>query len=486
MRPLEVLLLLANLATFAVLAIPRFRTFRWASYLALSTLLIVGAQAFVEGPRWQMFPACVLSGLLALACLLSGASRSEAVGHLRRRRLANRLSTTLGALAFAMSAALPIAFPVFKFPPPHGPYGIGTLTYDWVDAARPEIFTADPSDRRELMVQIWYPVQGSKSAKRAPYVKDGLALAPLARLLRLPGVVVQHLKYVMTDAMPAVPVALGPASYPVLVLSHGRGGFRQENTWLVEELVSHGYIVAAIDHTYAAAGVDFPDGRRVSLDPRMLVRKSEDSFIPYLAQDVSFTLNQLAEINRSDSRGILTGRLDLQRTGMFGLSLGGEITAEACRRDPRLKACLIMDVWMPADVVKAGLRQPTMWITRDAATMRLEGWSQAVIDETLGTMRTVYDGLPDDGYFVRVPGMFHEDFSDAPLFSPFTRWLGISGPMNARRGFAIISTYELAYFNRHLKGTWEELLDGPAKAFPEVLFETRRLGPANTIAKPQP
>ncbi|HEY5095975.1 MAG TPA: hypothetical protein VII69_12745 [Candidatus Eremiobacteraceae bacterium] len=206
----------------------------------------------------------------------------------------------------------------------------------------------------------------------------------------------------------------------------------------------------------------------------MLDRKSEDSFIPYLAQDVSFTLDRLAALNRSDPNGILTGRLDLQRTGMFGLSLGGEITAEACRLDPRLKACLIMDVWMPAEVVKAGLRQPTMWITRDAATMRLEGWSQAVTDESLGTMRSVFEGLPGDGYFVRVPGMFHEDFSDAPLLSPLTRWLGISGPMDAQRGHAIVCAYELAFFDRHLKGMTAPLLDGPSAEFPEVLFETRR------------
>lgn len=486
MRPLEIALVLGEWLTFLALLIPKFGAVRLSRLLPVMVVLLVAAQALIEGPRWQMVPAYVLGGLLALAFLLSGAIRSGAVGHLKLRRLANRLSTALGALALAVAAALPIAFPVFKFPPPHGPYEIGTLTYDWVDAARPEIFTADPSDRRELMVQIWYPAQSDGSAKRAPYVNDGLALAPLARLLHLPWFVFQHLKYVMTDAMSAAPGAPGAASYPVLVLSHGRGGFRQENTWLVEELVSQGYIVAAIDHTYAAAGVDFPDGRRVSLDPKMLVRKTEDSFIPYLAQDVSFTLNQLAEINRSDPKGILTGRLDLQRTGMFGLSLGGEIAAEACRHDPRLKACVIMDVWMPADVVKAGLRQPTMLVTRDAASMRLEGWSQAVSDETLGTMREVYDSLPGDGYFVRVPGMFHEDFSDAPLFSPFTRWLGISGPINARRGFAIISTYELAFFNRHLKAFSEELLDGPTKAFPEVLFETRRLGPANTITRPQP
>jgi hypothetical protein len=363
---------------------------------------------------------------------------------------------------------------VFSLPHPRGPYQIGTLTYDWVDAARPEIFTADPHDRRELMVQIWYPARASKSAKRAPYIADGYALAPLARLMHLPGFVFQHLKYVKTNAMPAAPMAPGAVSYPVLVFSHGRGGFRQHNTLQVEELVSNGYVVVAIDHPYAAAGVVFPDGHRASLDARMLVRKSEDGFIPYLAQDVSFTLDQLATINRSDPRGILTGRLDLQRAGMFGVSLGGEVTVEACRLDPRLKACLSMDVWMPADIVQAGLRQPTMFISRDAATMRLEGWSQAVTDETLGTMRKVFEELPGYGYFVRVPGMFHEDFSDAPLLSPLTSWLGITGPMDARRERAIVSAYELAFFDRYLKGRSAKLLDGPAELYPEVLFESRR------------
>src|SRR5450432_3534695 len=98
MRPLEVLLLLANLSTFATLAIPRFRTFRWARYLALFALLIVGAQTLVEGPRWQMFPAYALSGLFALAFLLPGARRREAIRHLGLRRLVDRLSTALGAL----------------------------------------------------------------------------------------------------------------------------------------------------------------------------------------------------------------------------------------------------------------------------------------------------------------------------------------------------------------------------------------------------
>jgi hypothetical protein len=57
---------------------------------------------------------------------------------------------------------------VFRFPHPTGRHGIGTLTYHWVDADRPEAFTADPDDRRELMVQLWYPATPDPAAPHAP------------------------------------------------------------------------------------------------------------------------------------------------------------------------------------------------------------------------------------------------------------------------------------------------------------------------------
>ena len=44
--------------------------------------------------------------------------------------------------------------PAFVFPPPSGPYGIGTVTYHWVDTERREVFSSRPDDRRELMVQF--------------------------------------------------------------------------------------------------------------------------------------------------------------------------------------------------------------------------------------------------------------------------------------------------------------------------------------------
>jgi len=70
--------------------------------------------------------------------------------------------------------------------------------------------------------------------------------------------------------------------------------------------------------------------------------------------------------------------------------------------------------------------------------------------------------------------MFHTDFSDVALFSPLTSWFGVTGPIDARRAHSIVNAYSLAFFDRHLKGRLAALLVGPAKQFPDVIFESRR------------
>lgn len=475
MRPLEALLLAADLVAFVLVVVGARGRVGWLRLAGLLVLPAAGAQLLVEGPRWQMAPAYVLGGLLVLVWLRNLRPGGGSAGA-RPSRLAARAGAGLGVVALAVATALPLLVPVFSFPKPTGPAAIGTLTYHLVDSDRPEVFTGDPADRRELMVQVWYPAEPDSTAPRAPYVQEAAALEPTARMLGLPAFAFSHLERVTTNAIPAAPVARAQASYPVLLFSHGHGGYRQHNTLQVEELVSHGYVVAAIDHPYAASGVAFPDGRLAAFHPRMRDRDRAfiDRVIPFLAQDARFTLDQLATINEADPNSVLTGRLNLEQAGMFGVSLGGAVSAQACRMEPRLRACLVMDAFMPADVVHAGLRQPIMWLTRDAATMREEGWSEADVDEHQTTMRGVFERLPAAGYFVQVPGMFHLDFTDAPLLSPLASRLGLSGSIDPHRAHAITNAYSLAFFDRHLKGRPAAPLDGPAEDFPEARLETRR------------
>ena len=42
-------------------------------------------------------------------------------------------------------------------PQPDGRYAVATQVYRWTDAARDEPHTADPTDRRSVIAQAWYP-----------------------------------------------------------------------------------------------------------------------------------------------------------------------------------------------------------------------------------------------------------------------------------------------------------------------------------------
>ena len=501
---------LSDVVAFLGISVAGMRARRWIRPVPVFAPLMAVAQVLVEGPRWQLLPAYLLTVLFTLVWMGQNlASRRGDNKPNRSQAIAGVAARGLGALSLVIAAAVPILFPVFRFARPSGPYAIGTVTYHWVDTSRADAFGADPNDRRQLMVQIWYPSQANPSAHHVAYMPDAEAVtAALARLQDKPTFLFGHFKYVTSNAMSSVPAADDHPRYPVLLFLEGATGFRQMNTFQVEHLVSNGYIVVAIDQPGAAAVVVFPDGQQLAgltiPQFRTVVRPSymtagmdspqkrvllpngsslhEHSIIPYLAQDVSYTLDQLAALNVADPNGILAGKLDLQRVGAFGVSLGGIVVGDACRMDVRLRACLVMDAPMSVAVVMAGLQRPAMWLTRDAASMRLErqragGWPEAEIDAHQTSMRAVYDGLLGDGYFVRVPGMFHVNFTDTPNWTPLSRQMGLAGPIDAQRAHGIVNAYSLAFFDKHLLGRPATLLDGSATQYPEVLFESRRPGP---------
>lgn len=488
MRTLEICLGCAN--AFVLLALIGLRG-TWLNATVVIMLVLTIMQIVVEGWRWQMVTAYAMSAGLTLAWLVK---QYDLINKPSNFMLISFVS--IGAIWLIVSVAVPLALPVFRLPNPTGKYAIGTLTYHWVDANRRELFAHDPAQKRELMVQMWYPAQANATPKRAPYLDHPDQLtAAFAQLHHKPQWLFSNARYVQTHAMPAAPIATAEATYPVLIFLQGATGFRQMNMVQVEELVSHGYIVVALDQPYTAASVVFPDGTHIQALPidqiRPLIRASyiepetpltlngkpleSGSIIPYLADDVRFALNQLAILNQHDPNDIFTGHVDLAHAGVFGVSLGGIVAAEACQRDRRLQACLMMDAPMPLDVVASGLKQPSMWLTRDATCMRLEreqagGWAEDEVVAHVSSMRSVFDQATT-GYFVEIADTFHVNFTDMPLWSPLWRWLHLAGSIEPQRAHSISNAYSLAFFNQHLKQQPSTLLDPAHHAFPEATLE---------------
>ena len=120
------------------------------------------------------------------------------------------------------------------------------------------------------MVQIWYPADVTPRSPRARYLPQAAAVAPtLTRFLGVADTALDWLADLASNAVESAPVSDRQSTYPVLIMMVGiKGSYRQVQTFQVEELVSHGYVVAALDQPYVETVVAFPDGRTIAYDDR--------------------------------------------------------------------------------------------------------------------------------------------------------------------------------------------------------------------------
>ena len=387
-----------------------------------------------------------------------------------------------------------VIFPTPRFPQPTGPYGVGTRIYSWTDPTRPEPFTTDPDDHRELVVQIWYPTTGQGAPQ--PYLDSGDPIRVLAKRLQIPTFLLGNVERAPTHALRDVPATNG--RFPILINPAGLLVFRDASLFWIEELTSHGYIVVGLDQPGTSAATVLSGGRVIPVIdkpafdrymPMALSHASNQSptlngvallggVIPFLADDLRFVLSQAEILDHNDP--ILAGHIDTGRAGAFGMSLGGYVAPEACYRDQRFRACLAVDAGKTVAVARDGLVQPLMIIGRDADVMRAErskagGWPEPEIAHTVKSQRALYEHNRADAYFVTMNGMFHVNWTDAPIWSPIVRWIGLAGPIDPYRGFAETNAYTLAFFDLYLKGIPSPLLDETPTPQPDARLEVRRV-----------
>jgi predicted dienelactone hydrolase len=473
MRFYEIVLLLLDLAVLLGPLLPtRVHTAR-INVLPWMAFLVMGVHLVFEGYRWQMVLAYALTVLLLLLSLRPNRAASAPHAASRWRWVRGGLSLLL----IALTAALPVIFPVPQLPAPPGAYAIGTVSYDWIDPARAEHYGNEPNAKREIMVQAWYPAESEASAPTAPWMERLEVAAPrIATYLRLPGFVLDHVGLVRTHSYASAPLSSAEARYPVIVYSHGWNGFRANSTNQMEALASEGYVVFAIDHTYGAMLTVFPDGRVVLNNPKALpadgtpeaeAQPIREALVATYAADVRFVLDQLEKLNAGEIDSRWAGRLDLDRVGIFGHSTGGGGIVLACSLDVRCKAGLGMDAWVvpvPDSVIAGGLAQPFLF-------MRSEVWrEQARNDPRLDQL---FAHLKQGGYRLTITGTRHYDFTLVPLLTPLAPALGLKGPIDGARGMQIVTDYLLAFFDQTLKGKLSALLAGPAAQYPDVMFEQR-------------
>lgn len=429
-------------------------------YILGLLVFTIALQLILNGFRLQMIPAY----LIWLIAIIAALRHRE-----HKPKIMVRVLKTIGILLIlVLSIIPPSVLPVFELPEPRGPYNVGTELIH-VKTNRDEIITKDTSDKRELLYKIWYPSEADVSSlKGEKYVDQGSRIG-FARMYGTPPALLNYLDLVKTFVYTNLPVADG--RFPVLIFSHGYGSQATGYYAMLTELASQGYIIINMNHTYESLGVTFPDGkitlfdfdyaREISKesmkvdealekafekgrdfeDSHSIIKKAMKNYHKAemqvrWAQDIIFTIDLLAKWN---AKGLLKDKIDFDKIGVFGHSVGGGTSANVAIMDSRVKAAANLDGNPWGNLIDTTLNIPFLHVSADWPAEYWDINSHIYINKST-----------DCFYETKLLNSGHSNFMDIPFMIP-VRSLSRAGDIDPYQGMEIVTKLLTSFFDKHLK-----------------------------------
>jgi dienelactone hydrolase len=483
MRTLEILLLAVATSYLLWLSFGTGTPNSVFEYLPFVAVALMVIHLLLEGYRWHMVPAYVL-----VVCTLISFPWCRAQ-EFKPRLTVVAVMWLFAAVLIAGSGILGgLLYPVFCFAPLGGKYRVGTAAKHLIDTRRVDPYAPNRESFREVMVQFWYPAESSTPKSYKARYRNGRKESWRSANLAL----------VKSRSYRAPRLLSHAEKFPLLFFSGPNSRF--QNTFQAEDLASHGYIVAAVEHPYGSDIVSFPDGRSI-------LRRKENVFLHFSSEaalvdsnrevtgelsvrsaDIQFVLDcienpdTLANSDRTlspqmdDAIAQVSQNFDRSKIGVFGHSFGGAVAAELCCLDPKFRAGVNMDGWMFGKSGDEGVRRPFFFMIDatprpgSADVQDRDSEKRRLAARTLQGYHDVERSLDEHGgYFLQVPGLEHMNYSDYPLYSRVKAWTG-AGAIDARRAHLMINRLTLAFFNTHLQNAPAPIPSSIAAEFPEADF----------------
>jgi predicted dienelactone hydrolase len=253
-----------------------------------------------------------------------------------------------------------------------GPYDVGVTTIRLQDRS----------------VEVYYPAKkgASNDTPADVYKQTDPIPAPMLSMFKIPETV---------DLSQTIPArrniaAAGGEPFPVVLFSHGAGGWRGMHGIILSGMASWGFVVASTDYTEYGFSSQF--GARPGGD---MSRRRES-----VTKAVAATIERL-EAENADTSSRLYGVLDTKRIGAVGHSAGGG-TMFGELDNPRIGAIIGWAPVPPQGEVKS--RTPTMIIS---------GVNDIAIPPK--TLEAAYERLNAPKRYVMIDNMGHNAFSDTCL-----------------------------------------------------------------------
>jgi len=382
------------------------------------------------------------------------------------KRVLSVTLTSASILFLLVAGALIYALPMFPIHKPSGKYNVGTQALVISET---------------LPAQIWYPTEATTNS--APYILEGTpVINEIAKVFGLPDFALAHFQWITTPANLNAPISTDEATFPVLLFSHGLGGFKAQNTFQVIELASHGYVIIAIDHPgYAAATVL---GERVLTNRHADLLGAEahvlDNHVGDWVNNLQTVLDSLPTINQR-----FDNRLDETKIGAFGHSFGGATAYQLLLVDARVQAAVNMDGG--AFGIIRPTHKPFFYLNAsstldfeafskqldefsDEEVVRLSGSTKEAVRQNFRELLTRREKiLQANAYSLVIPNMQHLGFTDAVLYSPLLADVTHRHP--------VINDFTLAFFNQYLKGKTDISMTDLSNRYSDMKFQAHTAQP---------
>jgi predicted dienelactone hydrolase len=404
-------------------------------------------------------------------------------------------------LALGVVTYIPLHwFPITDLPAPSGQYSVGTQDFGLTDDSRKGVLGAPDGDPRKLLVRVWYPTETTEGFSLKPYISKAEALSHGAIL---GGVGMHHIVHLETNSYEGAPIVEGASNLPVVYFSHGYSTFAGQNTVLMEELASRGYLVYSVQHSLDSIDTILPNGDVIPTYPKLMEEHGEaygedatdgvagetlDIRRKGTIEALNFRVDNNIRISTAStsqwafdrlfvqkilSSGEVEDRLldivkagDYTHVGHSGMSFGGTTSGSVCLDDPNCAAFVNMDGSNhDGRLINASAGKPTMMFHSDWTIMFKEMTGDEGRDfSEYGFNDLSYEtheeaGLRDDVIRLRVKDVTHGGVSDFSLFIKGPLKYMTLGSIDGPRMITIMNDFVVGFFDKHVRGSSENLMD---------------------------
>lgn len=389
-------------------------------YTILAVIAIYLLHFILGSPRWQFLP------LYAVVFFTSSSILFD-FKHVQHRRAL----IALGMVCVVLSQVFNYLLPIFSLPKTNGDYKISATAYNLDN---------------NLKYKIWFPIStipqtdGKTCYYDNPHTKS---------IMGMPKFLFGHLKHVETNALEKGGVT--NQKFPLIIYSHGASSIMVDNTALLEEISSQGYVVVAIQHdfNFEKYGIDINDAKKVDTAIQVKVMDNLVSkAVPEQVIDYKKLLVSLQKLPHAKN-------IDFKNIGLIGHSLGGTTVTSVPTIIEHVKAVVNIDGPISKKIIP---KYETSFLYISSFSPNLSdaqlqefnvppSFYRSVKNYELQNVKDFFETNSINTSWVRFKTANHLDLTDMPFVIPFLA----SRNYDKYKGHQLKSKIIVSFLNHNLK-----------------------------------